>query len=133
MKEKDLKIFVVDDDVFTAEVYNQFLKNIGYYDTYYFSNGANCISNLKDKPNFILLDSDIEGETYLDILKQIKLVDPSIYVVLLSNDRSQRSKLEALKFGAFDFLLKDETICAKIAKKIAKIIKIAEELKKTNL
>ena len=131
MKERDLKIFVIDDDIFTAEVYNQSLKNFGYYDTYYFSNGDSCIEGLYDKPNIVLLDDEIDGESCIATLKQIKLLDPSIYVIVLSSDRGVKNKLETLQFGAFDFLIKDKNVCAKIANVIDHILKISENLRKS--
>lgn len=131
MKESQLKIYVVDDDLFSAEVYNQFLKNIGYYNTYYFSNGFDCLKSLNENPDIIFLDNDIEDASSFKILKEIKSFNPSIYVVVLSSDKSMKTKSDAYQYGAFDFLLKDENICAKIANRIDHILKITEDLKKS--
>jgi DNA-binding NtrC family response regulator len=131
MKENQIKIYVVDDDLFSAEVYNQFLKNIGYYNTYYFSNGFDCIKNLNENPNIIFLDNDIEDASHFKILKEIKSINPSIYVVVLSSDKSMKTKSDAYQFGAFDFLLKDENTCTKMANRISNILKITEDLKKS--
>lgn len=131
MKKSQTKIYVVDDDLFSAEVCNQFLKNMGYYDTHYFNNGFNCIKNLNGNPDIILLDNDIEDASNFKILKEIKSFNPSIYVVVLSSDKSMKTEKDAYQFGAFDFIVKDENTCTKVANRISTIIKITEDLKKS--
>jgi DNA-binding NtrC family response regulator len=130
--EPQFKFFIVDDDVFCANVYEQFLKNIGYYDITYYSNGNDCITNLDKKPDIIFLDHNMEGMKGFEVLKKIKRYNPNIYVVMISGQENIETAVDALKYGVFDYLIKDNNVSDKITNIIEKIITIKAVMRESN-
>ena len=126
------KFFIVDDHVFSAKMHVQFLKNLGLDDITYYSNGTDCLDNLQENPDVIFLDHHMEDITGLEVLKKIKKINPNIYVVMVSGEANVKTAVDALKFGAFDYILKDELVADKIKTTLNKIIIVKEELKKAN-
>jgi DNA-binding NtrC family response regulator len=129
--ENQFKFFIVDDDIFCANVYQQYLKNMNYHDITYFSNGNDCLINLNQNPDIIFLDHNMEDITGFEVLKKIKRYNPNIYVVMVSGQENIIMAVDALKYGAFDYIVKDTTVCEKMTLIINKIIIVKEELQKS--
>jgi hypothetical protein len=126
------KFFIVDDDIFCANMYEQNLRNMGCLDVTYYSNGSDCLQNLNQNPDIIFLDHNMNDLTGFEVLKKIKRTNPNIYVVMVSGQENIKTAVDALKYGAFDYIIKDELVCEKINLIIEKIINVNKELKKTN-
>ena len=126
------KFFIVDDDIFCANMYEQYLLNLNYTDITYYNNGNECLNNLDQKPDIIFLDHNMEDITGFEVLKKIKRQNPNIYVVMISGQENIKTAVDALKYGAFDYIIKDDMVCEKMDLIINKIIKVKEELKKSN-
>lgn len=129
--ENKLKFFIVDDDMFCASMHQQNLQNMGFSDITYFSNGADCLSNLNQNPDVVLLDHNMEGITGFEVLKKIKRYSPNIYVVMISGQETIKTAVDALKFGAFDYIIKNDAVSEKVILIVNKIIMVKEELKKS--
>lgn len=130
--ESQLKIFIVDDDYFCATVYEQYLKNHNYFEVLYFENGEKCLDHLHLKPDIIFLDHNMDDLNGFEVLKKIKRYDPNIYVVMVSGQDNISTAVEALKYGAFDYLTKDRTVCERMTETINRIINIQEEIERSN-
>lgn len=130
---QNLKFFIVDDDRYCATVYEQHLKNHQYKDIISFSNGEECLDELYQKPDAIFLDHNMEELNGFEVLKKIKRYDPNIYVVMVSAQENIDTAVNALKYGAFDYLVKDANVCDKMTDTIDKILKIKEEMLQDNL
>jgi two-component system nitrogen regulation response regulator GlnG len=59
-----------------------------------------------DSPDVILLDLRLPDQSGLDVLTQIRALDARIPVVLITLSRSADSAIEAMRQGAYDYLLK---------------------------
>ena len=57
-------------------------------------------------PDVVLLDLRLPDQSGLDVLKQIRAVDARIPVVFVTLSRSADSAIEAMRRGAYDYLLK---------------------------
>lgn len=130
--QNQFKFFIVDDDVFCANLYEQYLKNLNYNDITFFSNGIDCLNNLSQNPDIILLDHNMEDLSGFEVLQKIKRYNPNIYVVMISGQENIKIAVDALKYGAFDYVIKDTTVCDKLTQVINNIIKVKEQLKKAN-
>ncbi|PJJ08299.1 response regulator receiver domain-containing protein [Flavobacterium sp. 1] len=126
------KFFIVDDDIFCANMYEQYLLNLNYTDITCYNNGNDCLNNLDQKPDIIFLDHNMEDITGFEVLKKIKRQNPNIYVVMISGQENIATVIDALKYGAFDYIIKDSIVSERMNLIITKIIKVKEDLKKSN-
>ena len=70
-------------------------------------NGRQALDMLAAHPvDLVMLDQRMPGEQGLDVLLQIKSLDPTIVVVLATAVREVKVAVEALKRGAYDYITK---------------------------
>ena len=111
----DLKIFIVDDDIFCLTLYQQFLKNLGYTNATPFNCGDECLAALKDQPDVVFLDYNMEGMNGIEVLKRIKAFNPSIMVFIISGQENVEVAADSIKQGAQDYIVKSSLSPDKIA------------------
>src|ERR1700682_4353946 len=69
--------------------------------------GAEGLQRVSDvRPDFILLALRLPDQSGLDVLRQLRQIDARIPVVLVTVARSSDSAIEAMRHGAYDYLLK---------------------------
>jgi len=117
----DLKIFVVDDDIFCLTLYEQFLRNLGYTNIKCFNAGDDCLAELTEQPELIFLDYNMEGLNGIEVLKKIKAFDPAIMVYIITGQESSMVAVEAIKNGAIDYIVKSSLSPDKMALSMEKI------------
>jgi DNA-binding NarL/FixJ family response regulator len=105
-------IFIVDDDSLYCHSLAFFLKTHTNFEVYCYSTGEECIKHLDLKPKIIILDYYL-STTYpdamdgLEVLKQIKKIKPQTKIVLLSGQETLSVATNALKLGAYTYVIKD--------------------------
>lgn len=109
MKERaSIKIFLVDDEPYCLNLYDQYLQNLGCRQIQQFSRSPEFLERLQDQPDLIMLDYNMETFNGIDILKKIKRFNPDVPVVFISGQEEIGVAVNALKYGAFDYIIKDE-------------------------
>lgn len=100
------KILIVDDELIMRESLAGWLERDGHYiDTV--SSGEAALKKLKDtRYDILLVDIKMEGISGLDVLKHVKDSDPDVAVVMITAYGSISTAIEAMKNGAYDYLLK---------------------------
>jgi two-component system response regulator AtoC len=69
--------------------------------------GAGAIKILQSREvDVVMLDQRMPGETGMTILPQIRALDPTIVVILATAVRDVRTAVEAMRLGAYDYLVK---------------------------
>src|SRR3954471_860277 len=76
------------------------------------------------RPDVILLDLRLPDQSGLDVLKQLRQIDARIPVVLVTVVRSADSAIEAMRQGAYDYLLKPLDL-QKLDRVIGEALKVA--------
>jgi DNA-binding NtrC family response regulator len=102
----DLKIFIVDDDIFCLTLYNQFLKTLGYSNVTSFTGGDECLNHLNAAPELVFLDYNMEGLNGIEVLQKIKAINPNIAVYIITGKEDPKVAAEAIKQGAVDYVVK---------------------------
>jgi DNA-binding NtrC family response regulator len=102
----DMKIFIVDDDIFCLTLYEQFLRNLGYSDITSFNAGDECLQQVKDQPALVFLDYNMEAMNGIEVLKMIKALNARIMVYIISGQENSLVTKEALQHGALDYVIK---------------------------
>lgn len=126
------KIFLVDDDLFSLNYNQQELHNSGFDDISLFLNGTVCLNNLHLKPDVIFLDHNMDTMTGFEVLKKIKRFDPNINVIIVSGQETIKTAVDALKYGAFDYIMKGDNEIEKMKNAIERIKNIRLEIQKSN-
>jgi DNA-binding response OmpR family regulator len=100
------KILIVDDEAMVRESLEEILKLEGY-DTVTVENGDQALEALEqDGFDLVLLDLKMPGIDGLEVMRSAGKTAPDTKVILLTGHGSLESAIEALRFGAHDYLLK---------------------------
>ena len=103
---QNAKILIVDDELIMRESLAGWLERDGYY-VEKSASGEEALEILKDSRfDILLVDIKMEGMSGLDVLKQVKESDPDVTVVMITAYGSISTAIEAMKNGAYDYLLK---------------------------
>lgn len=121
MPNQAKKVFLVDDDPFCRQLIEHAVRSCGYREVQVFDNGAACLDALTDEPDIIFLDQMMGSVSGTDALKAIKRFNPDIYVVLVSGQQQVQVAVDSLKYGAFDYVVKDESLDERLAAVLGKI------------
>lgn len=103
------KMLVVDDSRFMRSIIKNTIKDSGF-DIEIIgeaSNGIEAIEKFKKlKPDIITLDITMDRKNGIDTLKEIKAINKSTKVIMISAMGQHAFILESIKLGASDFVVK---------------------------
>jgi two-component system, OmpR family, phosphate regulon response regulator PhoB len=121
MARERLKVLIVDDDPFIAEMYRLRLEAEGY-DVSIAADGEEGLAlAMASVPNIICLDYRLPGIDGLEALERLR-AEPStksIPVIMLSNDGDPALRERGLRLGALQFAIKAEMSPAQLAQAIS--------------
>ncbi|MFM8432774.1 MAG: response regulator [Bacteroidota bacterium] len=121
-------IFIVDDDPTQAMMLQDYLSKFPSFTIHCYNSGEECLKNLQLAPQIIFLDYnfDLAGKDALDgidILKEIKKQLPDTEVVMFSGQDKIEVAVNTMKYGAFDYIVKNESAFHRSENVIFNIIK----------
>ncbi|HSN04930.1 MAG TPA: sigma-54 dependent transcriptional regulator [Nitrospira sp.] len=99
-------IFVTDDEQAIRSAIVKRLTRQGHRVAGYESGEALLDALQHDLPDLVLLDLKMPGLNGLDTLKQVRQLAPSATVIMLTAYGTVQDAVEAMKLGAYDFLIK---------------------------
>lgn len=113
-----MKILIVDDSCFMRTIIKNSLKTRGFNDFDEASNGLEALNKYKNTHyDYVTMDITMDTMNGLDSLKAIKEYDSNAKVIMVTSMGQKTLVLEAIKYGAIDFIVKpftnkviDETI-----------------------
>lgn len=101
-----IKILTVDDEPDICEHVKEVFSKLGY-EVFIALNGKDALSIVKkENPKIVLLDILMSGMSGLEVLRQIKEIEPSTKVIMLSVADDPDTKAKAKQLGAGSFLRK---------------------------
>jgi len=125
-----MNILVVEDEKAQQEILKGFLKKKGY-DVIGFSTGEKAFEYIKKEDvDLVISDLRLPGISGLELLKSVKEVKPEVDFIMVTAYGTVENAVEAMKSGAYDYLLKPinlEELLVKI-KKIEEKKKLEEEI-----
>ena len=131
--KKDFKIYLLDDDLFYINIFQQHLLNLGYKDIKSFINPMDCFDHLNPAPDIIFYDHGVDFLKGVDILKRIKRFNPDIYLIFICGADEVDTVIQSLKYGAFDYFVKGENDHKNIDTVLTKINRVRELLQQNNI
>ncbi len=100
------RVLIVDDEPQIGEFLGEFLIEKGY-EVFYAENGEEALRFVKRvRPHMILLDVRMSGMGGMEVLRQMKQIDPKLGVIMVTALHEEEIGREALKLGAVDFITK---------------------------
>jgi len=100
------KILIVDDDDSMCQFLSIMLKKEGFEVTTV-RDGQSAIETVRENSfDVVITDIKMPGMDGLQLLDQIKTIDPSLPVVIMTGFASQKTAIEAVNKGAFQYLEK---------------------------
>ena len=100
------KILLIDDEPDIVRVLGISLKADGYEVIPAFSGTEGLEAFAKDKPEIVITDIKMPGMDGIEVLEKIKSLDPNTEVIIVTGHGDIDNTIEALKFGASDFINK---------------------------
>ncbi|MTI18894.1 sigma-54-dependent Fis family transcriptional regulator [Rhodobacteraceae bacterium RKSG542] len=106
MAEQQARVLVVEDTYALLETYKAYLRPEPM-DVIGFETGVQALESIQlNEPSVIVLDINLPDMNGLDILKAVKSAKLKTEVVVITGQASVNLAVEAMRAGAFDFLMK---------------------------
>src|SRR5215467_10520545 len=88
--------------------------------------GLKILSKLQ--PDLVIMDVRMGGMTGLETLRRIRQIDPRLLVILMTGYGTTQTTIEAMKLGAFDYLVKPFDV-PKLRDIVSNALKAARDMK----
>ena len=100
------KILIVDDEVPVCDLLKNFLTLKGY-EVYTALDGYTAINKVKEVcPDLVMLDIVMPGISGMEVLKEIKKLNPKTGVIMITAVPDQEIITESIDLGAYDCIRK---------------------------
>ena len=123
------RILVVDDERAIRDLLSDAIRHAGY-EVLSASNGEDALSLIgQENIHIAICDIKMPGMNGIDLLQKIRDISPETIVLMITAYASVETAVNALRYGAFDYILKpliDEDVIAKILR-INQYLKIKRE------
>ncbi|HEY40288.1 MAG TPA: response regulator [Dehalococcoidia bacterium] len=104
------KILITDDEHHVLEATMRRLKNRGY-DVAGAESGKEALERIASEPyDLLLLDIKMPDISGLELLRQVKGINPEIMAIIVTGYGSVENAIEAMELGALDFVRKPASI-----------------------
>lgn len=106
-------IFIVDDNEMFNSMLNVHLSENPAYKISSFGTGEECLKNLYQNPDVIILDYNLndiykEAANGLEILEEIKKHNNPVHVIMLSSQKRYGVAAQTISKGAEQYVIKDD-------------------------
>jgi DNA-binding NtrC family response regulator len=122
-RKKNRLIFVVEDNKIYNRIVSEYLQKNGFTNIKSFISGKECLEYLKKGkyPEIVLQDYTLGDMTGVEVLRKVKGVKPQTEFVFLTANESVEVAVNTIKYGAYDYIIKDVVALDKVINKVNKI------------
>ncbi len=121
--EEEVKVLLIEDDEFAAEMYRLRLAGDGY-EVVIARNGQEGLSLAASVlPDFVYLDIRLPILDGFEVLEQLRAnpLTAQIPVIILTNYGEEEFRERGLKLGALEFLVKSDTTPARLSETVERV------------
>jgi DNA-binding NarL/FixJ family response regulator len=126
MQTDTITVLLVDDDEGFYTILKHILKKFQNktFEIIWEAKGGNVIERLRQSPQvqIILMDYYLPNTTGLELTKQLYDAKLEIPIIFLTSNKDFRTAVEAIKFGAEDYLLKEDATDTVIPRTILSVL-----------
>lgn len=123
---KNPLIFVVEDNQMYNKLVVSYLKTNKFTNVMSFLSGEDVLKNMDKNPDIVIQDYLLEGMTGIEVLIKAKKTNPNVEFIFLSGQDSIEIAINSMKYGAYDYIVKDQMALQKLVNKIYKITSVTE-------
>jgi len=137
MINKQIKLFLVDDDALFLKALEIEFKQHADFAIETYATGELCIKNLTHEPDVIILDYHLDGidrnaMNGIETLDKIKAFNADTEVVMLSSQDKIDVAINCMHHKAFDYVVKSETAFTRLQRIITTIFHYKKMEKQLN-
>ena len=101
-----MKLLVVDDELGICDFLRGFFTERGY-EVFVANRGEVALEIIwKEKPEMILLDISMPGMSGIEVLRQVKEIQPDCKVIMVTAIENDEMISLAMQYGALDYIIK---------------------------
>lgn len=105
--ESEIKILLADDIAAMRGILKKVLRSYGYENFFEASNGEVALEKFRlHKFHLVMLDINMPLKNGVDTLREIREIDPNVFVVMVSADSSAEYIKTTLALGVNGFVVK---------------------------
>jgi two-component system, OmpR family, KDP operon response regulator KdpE len=105
MNAPPLRVLIIDDEPPIRKLLRMGLGTQGYR-VIEAADGKSALEHVREKPDLIILDLGLPDMQGLELLRTIRAGNDSVPIVVLSSRADEGAKVQALDFGADDYVTK---------------------------
>lgn len=119
-------IYVVEDNKVYNRIVVESLNKKNFHNVKSFYSGDECIKAIEsgERPDVVIQDYYMEGMNGLQIFQKVRKKSPHSEFIFLTANESTEVAVNSIKFGAYDYIIKDEVALDKVNDKLTKILKV---------
>lgn len=125
-------IYLLSDASHPTAVYEQHLLNSGVKEVKVFDDSQDFINQLIFEPDAVIIEHAVQPFNGLEVLKKIRRQNPDLPVVYLSAQQDMKTAVDALKYGAFDYIIKGESDLSHLSEVLARVARYLHEINLRN-
>lgn len=100
------KLLIVDDETSVLDLLGNFFAD-NDIELLLESDSASALARARaEHPNVALVDIGMPKKSGLEVLRELKEIDPRICVIIMTGNLTTQNVIEAMKYGAYDYLTK---------------------------
>ena len=106
-----------------------YLKTNKFTNVESYLSGEEALNNMHKNPDIVIQDYLLDGMTGIEVLIKAKKTNPTVEFIFLSGQDSIDIAINSMKYGAYDYIVKDQMALQKMVNKINKINSVTELVK----
>ena len=125
--KKSLLIYVVEDNKVYNKIVCEYLNKQNYTNIKSFESGKECIKTVKGgaKPDIVIQDYHLQDTNGIEVLLSVRKLSKLTEFVFLTANEDMDIAVNTIKYGAYDYIVKDNDVALKkVVDKIQKISKV---------
>ncbi|HLN74573.1 MAG: response regulator [Methylococcaceae bacterium] len=126
---KNPLIFVVEDNHIYNKLVVSYLKTNKYTNVESYLTGEEALKNMHKNPDIVIQDYLLDGMTGIEVLIKAKKISPQVEFIFLSGNDNIDIAINSMKYGASNYIVKDQKSLPKLLEKIRQLTTVSEIVK----
>lgn len=123
---KNPLIFVVEDNHIYNKLVVSYLKTNKYTNVESYLTGEDALQNMHKNPDIVVQDYLLDGMTGIEVLIKAKKIAPQVEFIFLSGNDNIDIAINSMKYGASNYIVKDQMALPKLVDKIRQLSTVSE-------